>query len=143
MFGSSVRDANLRRAMRELLPIIADRDPDFAATALEIEGWRERIQANAALSSRERMLELATLDGQFRHVLHQALTSAIHALANNHLMRIRAYMDHPELRGECLWRVPFTLMAILTAKAEILVDIRHRDRDETAGYRRRGLRGLA
>jgi hypothetical protein len=129
MLCSSVRDGNLRRAMRELLPIIADRDPAFAATALEVEGWRERIQTNAALSSRERILELATLDGQFRYVLHQALTSVIHALANNHFMQIRAYMDHPELCGECLWSVPFELMAILTAKAEILVDIRHRNRD--------------
>ncbi len=117
--------------MRELLPIIADRDSEFAATALEVEGWRERIETNAALSSRERILELATLDGQFRYVLHQALTSVIPGLANNHFMRIRAYMDHPELCGECLWSVPFGLMAILTAKAEILVDIRHRDRGET------------
>lgn len=129
MLCSSVRGGNLRRAMRKMLPIIADRDPEFAAMALDVEGWRERIQIKEALSSRERILEMATLDGQFRSVLHQAITSVIQALANNHFMRIRAYMDHPELHGECLWRVPFGLMAILTAKAEILVDIRHRNRN--------------
>jgi hypothetical protein len=47
MLQSSVRERRLHDAMGDVLPAIADCDPKFASSMLDVEAWRQRILARS------------------------------------------------------------------------------------------------
>ncbi len=129
LLACSVRDRRMHDGLREVLSAIADRDPEFAKSIVDVENWRERISTNHGLTDTEREMELARLNGQFRFELHEAVQNVITALANNHFMEIRRYLQHSEYEGRSSWSTLRQLFAILLAKVEILMDVRRHVRE--------------
>lgn len=123
MLAGSTQDVKLYNPLCVLLPAIADQDPNFARMILDARIWRTRILANAALTEDERRKELSRLDGYFGYVLNNALLHVVAALANNHFMKIRLFLDCPDISGRYTPHLPRYLFAILFAKVRVLSDL--------------------
>ena len=121
MLGASAQDFGLFNPLCMALPCIADVDPAFARSKLDVEAWRDRIRSNPAFTDAERALELAALDGStLRTVLHNALLHVIAVLANNHFGEIRHLINNPNFTGRYTPLVMHYLFAVLFSKVQIL-----------------------
>jgi hypothetical protein len=86
------------------LPFVADADPAFAKKALDLSTWKN-------------------VTPWFEHVANNALLHVLGALANNHFMLIRDYLDHPCLYGNYTHLMPHYLFAVLFQKVSVLRQI--------------------
>jgi hypothetical protein len=108
-----------------IVPIIADADPSFARFALDGESWEATIRGNAELSDEQKGQRLESLkDRYFGHVLNNTLLHTFGALANNHFMQIRQWLDHPNLYGVYTDLMPRYLFAVLFQKVRVLRQLR-------------------
>ena len=121
IMGLPVDDCLLYNVLCMVLPLIADIDPPFAKLALDLDTWRSVVNANAALSEKQRQKALGMIDhGYFRHAVNNALLHVLGAIGNNHFMLIRDYLDHPCLYGHYTGLMPHYLFAVLFEKVRIL-----------------------
>jgi hypothetical protein len=121
LLSLAVDDMVLLNALSMVLPFIADVDPPFVKLALVPETWRWLVMANAAVSEEQRRKWLDWIDqAYFRHAINNALLHVFGALANNHFMLIRDYLEHPCLHGSYTGLMPHYLFALLFQKVSIL-----------------------
>lgn len=119
--GLPVDNCGLFNALCMVVPLIADIDPAFAKLALDPETWRSVVMADATLSDHAKQERQKTIDqGFLRHVLNNALLHVLGALANNHFLSIREYLDHPCLFGGYTYLMPDYLFGVLLEKVRIL-----------------------
>lgn len=118
-----VEDCALWNALCMVLPWIADVDPAFARMALDKDTWRTLTVTNHALTADERDVRLRLIDEHFGHILNNALLHVLGALANNHFIEIRRYLNHPNLRGGYTYHMPYSLFTVLFEKAAVLQEI--------------------
>ena len=94
-------DGRLWNPLCMVLPFVADVDPAFAKTALDLNTWGKTSPI-------------------FEHVVNNALLHVLGALANNHFMLIRDYLDHPCLFGRYTRLMPHYVFAVLFQKVSVL-----------------------
>jgi hypothetical protein len=103
------------------LPFIADADPAFAKLALAPETWHQLVVNDRGITEAERAKRLKCVESQwFGHVLNNALLHVLGALANNHVMLIEDFLDHPFLIGGYSHLTPSYLLAVLLEKVVIV-----------------------
>ena len=101
-----------------VLPMIADREPDFAWNLLDLDDWRKRAEA-VRFASDVRRTD-SDVERHLTNVIHNAVIHVIGALANNHFSEVKAYLDHPAFVGQSARLVPRYLMAVLCGKVYVL-----------------------
>jgi len=121
LLGLSVTDSVLLNALCMVVPFIADLDPPFVKLALDPETWRSIVSTNTAVTEVQRRNWSNVIDNwHFGHVINNAMLHVLGALANNHFMLIRDYLDHPCLYGHYSRLMPHYLFALLFQKVSIL-----------------------
>jgi hypothetical protein len=115
-----IYDCALWNALCFVLPWIADVDPRFAKLALDKETWRTLTVTNHALTDKQRYDRQRLIDWHFGRILNNALLHVLAALANNHFLEIREYLNHPNLRGGYTYHMPYYLFTVLFEKAAAL-----------------------
>jgi len=122
-------------AICHFVALIADADPSFARLALDREPWQAMVRENPILSDEGKEERLAIIDAPFfGHVLNNSMLHVLGALANNHFMQIRTWLDHPNLHGAYTGLMPHYLFAALFQKVRALrrmrtiaVEVTHAD----------------
>lgn len=118
---ASAGDIDCMNALCTVLPFIADEDPAFAMTMLQPQAYRDRIRSRDGLTPSQRETELEKVDAfYFGYVLNNALLHVVAALANNHFMDIRRFLQTPNYSGRYTDLIPHYLFAILFAKVSVL-----------------------
>jgi len=121
LLSQPVADSGLHNSLCMVLPSLADVDPLFAALALDPETWKSVARTDPELTNQEKAERLKLIEvGVFPHVLNNALLHVLGALANNHFMTIRDFLDHPHLNGHYTGLMPHYLFAVLFSKVKTL-----------------------
>ena len=122
--GLPANTDTLANSLCMLLPFLADLDPAFARLCLDRETWRVATVADRTLTTDEREKRLRFVDGNwFGHIVNNALLHVLGQLANNHVLSIREYLQHPRLRGSYTHLMPHYLFAVLSEKVNALREI--------------------
>lgn len=118
---ASAGDIDFMNALCTVLPFIADDDPAFAMTMLQPQAYRDRIRSRDGLTPSQRQTELEKVDAfYFGYVLNNSLLHVVAALANNHFLDIRQFLQIPNYSGRYTDLIPHYLFAILIAKVSVL-----------------------
>jgi hypothetical protein len=95
-------------------------------TSNRLSSWQQAlVRGKAAVSEEQRRKWLES--GIFRHIINNALLHLFGALANNHFMLIRDYLDHPCLYGGYTGLMPHYLFAVLFQKVCVLCQLATED----------------